>query len=63
MSRPRGSKNLKVGSKGKGKAGIPSSSEAKKTRSMDEILGAQILNVQTDEESENGGEMLSPKSS
>lgn len=63
MGRTRGSKNSKVASQGKGKERIPASAEAKKTRSMDEILGVQILNVQSDAESEIEGELLSPKSS
>ena len=63
MGRPRGSKNSKAPSKENGKKKGPESADAKKTRSMDEVLGAKILEVQSAESSEEEGEILSPKSS
>ena len=47
------------------KLNVPSSSQAKKTRKMDEILGVQALDFASSDEDEvmNLGQHLSPKSS
>lgn len=48
-------------SKGKGKAYDPSSTEVTKMHSMDEVLGAKMLEVQSTESTKEEGEILSPK--
>ena len=50
-------------SKGKGKSTGPSSSDAKKAPRMDEVLRVRMLEVQSSASSEEGGEILSSRSS
>lgn len=63
MGRPRGSKNFKSVAKGKGTANVPSSSNAKKTKSVDEVMGVGTLQIQDPNSSEEEGEIPSPLSS
>lgn len=63
MGRPRGSKNSKSVSKEKTKCTGPTSTDAKKSRSMDEVLGVGVLNVPEPELCDDEGEVLLPKSS
>ena len=63
MGRPRGSKNSKGSNKRKEKVKCPSVSDARKTKSMDELLGGGKLELQSVDSSEEEGELLSPKSS
>ena len=56
---PRGRKIRKLMSKGKGKSIGPSSSNAKKVHSMDEVLRVGMLEVQSFVSSEEVGEILS----
>ena len=63
MGRPRGSKNSKAQSKEKVKKKGLNSEDSRETRSIDEVLGAKILEVQSTESSDEEGEILTPKSS
>lgn len=62
MRRPRGSKKSKAQSRGKGKATGPTS-EGKKTRSLDDVLDAKMLEIRTSYSDGEEGEILSLKSS
>ena len=61
MGRPRGSKNSKSMAKSKGSEKKPTSADAKKTKSMDAIMGVGTLEIPNSSEEE--GEILSPRSS
>ena len=63
MARTRGSKHSKSVTKGNDRANGPTSADAKKTQTIDEVTGIGLLDVSDPESIENEGMNLSPKSS
>ena len=63
MARTRGSKNSKSANKGNGKMNGPTSADAKKARSIEEVIGIGILDISDPESIDKEGMNLSPKSS
>ena len=64
MSRPRGSKSSKNDVKAKGSMKKPSSSDAKKSKSINQIIGCVGWKlIPNSRSSDEEGEILSPKSS